>query len=249
MLKGSGNFKVNTTNIILDKYSFLVLNKGSKLSFKLFNGDNSLAILYFNTELSNVISNSLLLKDKNNSENYDFQDYTLIEHVHFMNSTLKNYLELLISLGNSCASFHSLKADMVVRGILNGIISENHTAIRVSSNLNVVKTTTKVQLYQRITMAKSWMEKYHGEDINMKQASEIAMLNEHHFLRLFKKAFGLTPHQFLIKTRLRKAAYLLKNTDKSVSEICYSIGFESLSSFSTLFKKRLGITPTKYRLS
>jgi len=247
MLKGRGNFRVNNTNIVLDKNSFLVVNKGSKLSFKLFNSENSLAILYFNSELSTVISHSLLLKDKKNPKNYNFHDYTLIEHIHFMNSTLKNYFDLLIDLGNSCASFQSLKADMVVRAMLNGIISENHTAIEVSSHLDVVKITTKVLLYQRLSMAKLWIEKYYGEEINIQQASDIAMINKHHFLRLFKKAFGITPHQFLIETRIREATYLLKRTDKSVSEICYSVGYESVSSFGNLFKKRLGKTPIEYR--
>jgi len=247
VLKGEGQFKVNGANTTLNEKSFLIVNRGSTLSFS-FSNNAQLALLYFNTELSKVISTSHLLSTEN-KKLPDIHDYTLIEHVHFMNATLKDYFRLLIALGDSCASFHSLKSDMVVRSILDVLVAENHDALRTSMNLEVVKKATRVDLYQRLSMAKKWVETNYSESVSLEQMADVAMLNSEHFLRVFKKAFDTTPRQFLIALRLKKACDLLKKSNKSVSEICHLVGFESLSSFSTLFKQRMGVTPGSYRKS
>ena len=66
-------------------------------------------------------------------------------------------------------------------------------------------------------------------------------------LRLFKQAFGRTPHQFLTHRRIERAKHLLARTERPVTEICLDVGFESLGSFSHLFRRETGASPTAYR--
>lgn len=77
--------------------------------------------------------------------------------------------------------------------------------------------------------------------------AQLAYLSPHHFLRSFKQAFGVTPHQYLISLRLDAARHSLTSGRKTVSDICNEVGFESLGSFSWLFKKHYGLSPDQYR--
>ena len=250
LLTGNGKFKVNETDITLDQNSFLVVNRGSKVAFTI--NDNGIAknktsvvFLFFNHILSQLVAQNIFHNQIHVDKMVD--DYTFIEHVHYCNASLTNKLHTLISLGNSCASFQALKADMLIRNILEDIISENYDALRISSNLEVIKQSTKVNLYKRLAIAKGWMEKNYSSSIQLNDLADITMINNQHFLRLFKKGFGKTPHQYLTEIRIKEAKNLLSYSSKQISEICYEVGFESISSFSILFKKHTGYSPTKYQ--
>ncbi len=91
------------------------------------------------------------------------------------------------------------------------------------------------------------MESNLEERLTLPQIAGVAFLSTHHFLRLFKQAFGRTPHQFLTHRRIERAKQLLRRTEKPVTEICRDIGFESLGSFSHLFRRETGVSPTAYR--
>ena len=249
LLKGRGRFKINGANALLDENSFLVVNKGSRLSFWIKELPAEIVILYFNSLLASLVSSSFFsripVKDRSAG---DFSDFSLVEHIHYSNATLSSYLTQLINLGNSCASFHALKADMLIRTLLDELIAERYSAMKVSNNLPVVKTSTRVDLYKRLQVAKAWMEKEYMRPLRMDQVAGVAMLNSEHFLRLFKQAFGITPHQHLIAVRLERAKVLLRHSTDSVASVCEQIGFESLSSFSGLFKQRVGLSPGRYRM-
>jgi AraC family transcriptional regulator len=249
MLRGNGDFKINDVNTRLDENGFFVVNRGSKLSIRLHGDANIPVLLYFNTILSEVLTNTIFYRNKVSGTEamHGFHDFSLLEHIHYKNATLKNHLPWLIDLGASCASFHALKADMLIRVLLDDIIAENYSAMAVSNNLAVVKRATRIALYKRLSLAKQWMELNYASSFTMDQVADVAMQNTHHFLRLFKKAFDITPHQYLIDIRIAQAKNRLTETDQSVSAICHAVGFDSLSSFSTLFKERSGLSPTGFR--
>ena len=77
-------------------------------------------------------------------------------------------------------------------------------------------------------------------------AREVGM-SPHHFIHLFKAVFGETPKQCQLQARLERAKYLLMLTDSSVTDVCMESGFSSLGTFSYVFKRRVGVTPTVYR--
>jgi AraC-like DNA-binding protein len=105
----------------------------------------------------------------------------------------------------------------------------------------------KVYLYRRLVQAKLFIDNNYSNKIDIDNISDEAYFSKFHFIRLFKQTYSKTPHQYLISVRIEKALQLLKN-DKPVSEVCYSVGFESLSSFSALFKKITGLTPSAYSI-
>jgi transcriptional regulator GlxA family with amidase domain len=135
---------------------------------------------------------------------------------------------------------------MVIRSILDNLILENYSAIRIAESIQVVKQSTRTDLYKRLTMAKEWMENNYSS-ADLAQAANISMLNAQHFLRLFNQAFGITPNRYLASVRIQRAAVFLKTSDHPVAMVCQEVGFESVASFSTLFKKHFGISPAGYR--
>jgi AraC-like DNA-binding protein len=108
-----------------------------------------------------------------------------------------------------------------------------------------IATYPKVYLYRRIVQAKLFIDNNYADNINLNNIADEANFSKFHFIRLFKKVYDKTPHQYLIKMRIEKAMQLLR-ADIPVSDTCYAVGFESLSSFSGLFKRIVGITPSSY---
>jgi AraC-like DNA-binding protein len=103
----------------------------------------------------------------------------------------------------------------------------------------------KVYLYRRIVQAKLFIDTNYADNINLDHIADEAYFSKFHFMRLFKKIYGKTPHQYLITVRIEKSMQLLR-TNVPVTEVCYSVGFESVSSFSGLFKRIVGMMPSAY---
>lgn len=246
ILKGKANFVINHSRVTIDENSFLVVNRGSTLSFKL-QANTRLCLLYFNTLLSDILSTDIFKKKVSIPTFETASDFSLLEHVHYQNASLKSHFTLLLDLGDSCASFHALKADMLIRSMLDDLMAENYEAMRASAKLQVVKKATRVDLFKRLQLARKWMEQHYSARVNLRQAADIAMLNQEHFLRMFKHAYQQTPHQYLTQLRLERAKLLLRHTSEPVSSVSQQVGFESLSSFSGLFKQRVGSTPGEFR--
>lgn len=101
--------------------------------------------------------------------------------------------------------------------------------------------------YRRIVKAKRFIDDHYDQDIDLDDISDEANFSKYHFLRLFKQAYGKTPWQYLLEVRIDHAAELLKKGQYSVTKICFIVGFESVASFSTLFKKMRGISPNTFR--
>ncbi|MEJ7683615.1 MAG: AraC family transcriptional regulator [Segetibacter sp.] len=104
----------------------------------------------------------------------------------------------------------------------------------------------KIYLYKRIVQAKLFIDNHHAERIDINNIADEAYFSKFHFIRLFKNIYGKTPHHYLRQVRIDNAKYLLtKNI--SISEVCYLVGFESVTSFTGLFKKLVGSTPSAFQ--
>ena len=88
-----------------------------------------------------------------------------------------------------------------------------------------------------------------SEELSIETMARNVSLSPFHFIRMFKKETGLTPHQYIMNTRISHARYLLKNTKSPIKEVCFSLGFTSESIFSATFKRKQGMSPSAYRLN
>jgi AraC-like DNA-binding protein len=87
------------------------------------------------------------------------------------------------------------------------------------------------------------------EPLGVDDLAGAAGLSRAHFSREFRRAFGESPHAYLLTRRLERAAALLRSTDRSVADVCLSIGLQSVGSFTTSFKRTYGLSPAAYRIA
>jgi len=92
-----------------------------------------------------------------------------------------------------------------------------------------------------------FIERHYAEPLTVSALARRARLSPFHFIRTFREATGLTPHQYLRDRRLDRAKHLLQTTPMPVTEICEAVGFRSLGSFSTLFRRATGQSPRAFR--
>jgi AraC-like DNA-binding protein len=102
---------------------------------------------------------------------------------------------------------------------------------------------------RHLLRAKDLADARYFESLDVDDLAAAAGLSRAHFSREFRRAFGSTPHGYLLTRRLERAAALLRTTDRSVAEVCLSVGLVSVGSFTTSFKRMFGVSPTAYRAS
>jgi AraC-like DNA-binding protein len=100
---------------------------------------------------------------------------------------------------------------------------------------------------RHLLRAKDLVDARYRDPLDVPTLARAARLSPAHFSREFRRAFGDTPHQYLLTRRLERAAALLRNTDRSVADVCFSVGLRSVGSFTTSFRRAYGVTPTAYR--
>jgi AraC-like DNA-binding protein len=100
---------------------------------------------------------------------------------------------------------------------------------------------------RHLLRAKDLADARYFERIDVGDMARAAGLSRAHFSREFRRAFGESPHAYLLTRRLERAAALLRNTDRSVADVCLSVGLQSIGSFTTSFTRTYGRSPTAYR--
>jgi len=108
------------------------------------------------------------------------------------------------------------------------------------------KNYPKIYLYKRIVLAKLFIDAHFGESIDLRNIADCAYFSKFHFIRLFKNIYGKTPHQYLTTVRIENAKLLLQK-GLPVTETCFAVGFDSVSSFSGLFRRYSDLSPIEYQ--
>jgi len=101
---------------------------------------------------------------------------------------------------------------------------------------------------RRLLRARDAMDRAFAEPLDVPALAQIANLSEAHFIRSFRATFGETPHRYLQRRRVERSMFLLRETEKSVTDICFAVGFMSLGTFSRIFREIVGETPSEYRV-
>ncbi|MDE5696841.1 MAG: AraC family transcriptional regulator [Lachnospiraceae bacterium] len=179
---------------------------------------------------------------------------------HFDSITARSYYNSIVSrLGNVFSmpdTYPVLKkltailkifdsSALVQEPLLSKYLTDIFTEFLLYTPMNVHSRDYAVMAEETIT----YINEHFREDITVEELAYRAGLSQYHFIRIFKKETGFTPHEYLVNTRIATARYLLKNSRLPVKDICYATGFSSESVFCGAFKRRQGMTPNQYRSS
>jgi AraC-like DNA-binding protein len=248
-MKGSCDYYVNGTRQPIDGVKTFFINRGSKLAVKIAAKGSVPALLFFRTALPDLVQhslnygNELLLDEPFDNLPYDF---SYLERAH-LDPRLHETVGALVGLGISCSAFSLLEADLMIRDLFEDLLKANREGYLRSQNIHAAKASTRLEIFRRVSHAREWMDAHFHTDISLSAIAAEAAMNSQHFLRMFKQVYLITPHQYLIELKLRKARRLLESTEMTINEICGAIGFESVFSFSILFKNRFGQAPSHLR--
>jgi AraC-like DNA-binding protein len=103
-------------------------------------------------------------------------------------------------------------------------------------------------LNRRLLRARDAMDRAYAEPLDVRSVAAVAHVSEAHFIRTFRSVFGETPHRYLQRRRVERSMFLLRETDRSITDICMDVGFTSLGTFSRMFRDIVGETPSHYRI-
>src|SRR5215813_4938474 len=102
-------------------------------------------------------------------------------------------------------------------------------------------------LNRALLRARDAMDRAHAEPLDVRAVAAVAHISPAHFSRSFRACFGETPHRYLQRRRVERSMFLLRETDRSVTDVCFDVGFTSLGTFSRTFREIVGETPSGYR--
>ncbi len=137
-------------------------------------------------------------------------------------------------------------SDMTLKGLaytLMGYLTKNY----VDHRMNEVDSTNHALKLHRAQMIFDYIAKHYSEPITSKHLADLCHVNESYFCRFFKKSFGKTPLSYLNEYRAEKAALLLRESQKSITEIALETGFENSNYFTRIFRKIKGVSPSVFR--
>lgn len=111
------------------------------------------------------------------------------------------------------------------------------------------KSSVRSNPDKQVRLARLLLDRNYDTPITVEDLSREVALSPYYLIRAFRRIYKQTPHQYLVARRIARAKELLRNSNLSITEICVEVGFESLGSFSTLFRKAAGLSPRAYRSS
>lgn len=131
--------------------------------------------------------------------------------------------------------------------LLGRLLQAHRHVSREVAAMPAARPATRAELYRRLHIAREYIAACYDRPVALDDVAAAACMSPNHLIRGFREAFGQTPHQYVAERRLERARHLLAHTRLSVTEICLAVGFESLGSFSWLFRRRVGVSPAEYR--
>jgi AraC-like DNA-binding protein len=108
-------------------------------------------------------------------------------------------------------------------------------------------TSASEETNRRMLRARDAMDRAYAQTLDIPALARIAYVSEAHFIRTFRATFGETPHRYLQRRRVERSMFLLRETDRSVTDVCFDVGFSSLGTFSRTFREIMGESPSAYR--
>jgi AraC-like DNA-binding protein len=230
--------------------NFLIFNKGKEYS-SFIKSDTEVEsfTINFSDHFVKIVINSIFSKPEKKLDD-PFTEITKEEVYFFERSYTYNtcFRHQILSIRSLAKRFRQNKEQIneLLAGLLETLISSQENIDLEIGKLHAIKKSTRVELYKRLHLAKDLIDSSYQTNLTLDTLSSVALLNPYYLLRLFKSYYKITPHQYLIQRRIEEAKKLLAEGNLSVSQVCNLVGFADISSFSKLFKKETGFSPSLF---
>ncbi len=236
-----------------------MLKRSSFDSFLLAYVQEGNMLLDFRGKQQSVPPKHFMLIDCYQSHGYSTREGAEVIWLHFDGVLARNYYEFIVSrLGNIFSMEDAFPALRKMNSILRAF-AENHQFLEPLLSKYITDILTEFMVYnpgsgadgsstEAVEKALMYISEHFTEDIPISRLAGISGLSDYYFIRIFRQNTGYTPHEYIVNRRMASARYLLKYTQLTVKEICFSTGFSCESVFCNAFRKHHRMTPRQYRL-
>lgn len=147
----------------------------------------------------------------------------------------------------SCPNSAPLKRDEILFALVSHLLVTCRGAAQKETLLSAAKASTRQEVLRRLYRATDYIHATYQANLSLHDLASVSALSRFHFLREFKRAFGISPHQYVMDLRISRAKDLLRTTSMEVHAVGRSVGFDTASSFSRQFRNQVGVYPTTWR--
>lgn len=251
-INGTQEYHIKDKVLQVNPQQFLVMNAGTEYTVKAQNAESITMLAFcFNENFVRDFVNVHTSKQESLIDRNGIYDL-IEESPEFPLHTLLVGQEVRPVIRDVIHAKMYLSADEVddysiFNRILEMVFTDCSSQLQNFENQKIVKQSTKVELYKRLSIARDYIQAHYCEEINLNELSRVACLSPYHFHRAFKKTFGITPKKYVTALRIERAKWLLKKKDLNVQVICQEVGFKDVSSFTRLFATYTAATPSAFR--
>lgn len=250
-LHGTSHCEVDHYRVPINEDVFFITNPGQHYSLEI---DSPTPVETFNLHfadgfLEQALASLILKPEQLLSETFaisDSRSFCFTNRLYPRDSFFTAWLQQVRKLDKTSAHHQEFEASQLE--LLLYLLSLQQQIQQEIARLPALKQGTRAELYLRLNRARDQLMSSGPETLSLEQLADTACLSKYHFLRLFKAAYGITPHQFQLNLRINKARKLLTQTHLNIQEIAWTIGSEDPASFSRQFRKQVGVYPSQYRL-
>ena len=247
---GEALYETNNGRYMPDKDSYLILNPEQEYTLTIDSQTEVTGIIiFFAAGFAEEVYRSMTTSTGLLLDELDVHRVTPLEFIQRLHQHDNILSPSLKSLWASLDVYSAEQAwyDEQLHQIMQQLLRVHWNVCREIDGLPAMRAVTRKEIYRRIYRARDYIAASIELPLTLNEMARVACLSPNHFMRTFKQVFGLTPHQYLTNLRLKMARQLLRQTEFSVTEICFRVGFESLGHFSWLFRRRVGLPPQEYR--
>jgi AraC-like DNA-binding protein len=244
VLRGSAEWRAGKSRFEVDAGSFLILNDRQPYSMTIEPGPRVETFCVFfergfveDAWRSSVSADGTLLDDPEAACGLGFEE-RLRARGGRIDGALRRMREMAAAGGDAEPGFYELAL---------GLVELREERAQEIGRIPAARASTRRELHARVQRGRQAMDEMLTENLPLKTIARLAHLSPFHFHRAFCAAFRETPHAYRTRRRLERAARLLVETEESVTGICLDTGFESVGSFSTLFRRKYGASPAGFR--
>lgn len=250
-LTGAMGFEVGKKKYTVRPERFLVMNAGSAYrSFLRSEVAHHTAYIVFKVGLAEQVYKTMttrnigLLDDPYSQLNTNI---SFTEKMYTWNRTVLSDVITILADIEAGVRFHGDELDAFYESLLSKMIAGQFEVDAQMASLKFEKQATRNEIFLRLDVARDFIHDNYASNITLADVSNAACLSLHHFKRLFRECYKISPHQYLTDVRLQHAVALLQRSDTPVQDVCRYVGFSDPSSFVRLFKSRMAVTPQQYR--
>ncbi len=254
VMQGSARWRTREAERLVDEGSYLVLNSGQTYTITI---DSSKTVetfcMFFQSGIAEDVSQvegsdpaSLLDNPSGEGAARSGARAEFFETLHRHDSVVSPLIRRVYDRLRDKTASDAWMEDQFL-AVAAALCKVHGEAGKHAAAIPAKKHSTRMELYRRLLRGKDYMDSFFEGQLHLGAVADQACLSPYHFHRLFREVFRETPNQYLQRKRLANACRLLERGEQSVTDVCLEVGFESVTSFSGLFRRNFGCSPREYR--